>query len=116
VTTSPHDTGACGRADAALARAFGVLGKRWAGVVLGSLRPGPAGFRELSRAIEGISDSVLSDRLSELTETGLVARTVSAGPPVAVSYALTAAGRGLIPVLESLSRWAGEHLPPGACD
>jgi DNA-binding HxlR family transcriptional regulator len=114
--TSPHDTGACGRADTQLARAFGVLGKRWTGVVLGSLRPGPAGFRELSRAIQGISDSVLSDRLSELTETGLVARTVSEGPPVAVSYALTAAGRGLIPVLESLSLWAGEHLPPGACD
>jgi DNA-binding HxlR family transcriptional regulator len=59
-------TEACERGDAALARAFEFLGKRWNGVVLGTLREGPAGFRELSRAIGRISDSVLSDRLSDL--------------------------------------------------
>ncbi|WP_329108363.1 helix-turn-helix transcriptional regulator [Micromonospora sp. NBC_01699] len=105
------EAGACDRADAALARAFGVLGKRWSALVLGSLRSGPAGFRELSRAVEGVSDSVLSDRLSELTEVGLVARTVEAGPPVSVSYELTSGGLALIPVLTEISRWATDHLP-----
>ena len=81
----------CVRGDAALARAFEFLGKRWNGVVLGVLRGGPAGFRELSRAIGGISDSVLSDRLADLAEAGLVVRTVDEGPPVPVSYALTGA-------------------------
>ena len=57
---------ACARGDAALARAFEFLGKRWNGVVLGNLREGPLGFRALSRAIGGISDSVLSDRLADL--------------------------------------------------
>jgi DNA-binding HxlR family transcriptional regulator len=101
---------ACFRGDAALARAFEFLGKRWNGVVLGNLAEGPAGFRELSRAIGGISDSVLSDRLSDLADAGLISRTVDEGPPLAVSYALTDRGRALIPALEQISLWAQEHL------
>jgi DNA-binding HxlR family transcriptional regulator len=103
---------ACVRGDAALARAFDFLGKRWNGVVLGNLREGPAGFRELSRAIGGISDSVLSDRLSDLAGAGLIARTVEEGPPVSVSYALTDRGEALVPALEQISLWAQEHLVP----
>jgi DNA-binding HxlR family transcriptional regulator len=101
---------ACVRGDIALARAFEFLGKRWNGVVLGSLSTGPAGFRELSRAIGGISDSVLSDRLSDLAGAGLIVRTVDEGPPLAVSYALTARGKALIPALDQISLWAQEHL------
>jgi DNA-binding HxlR family transcriptional regulator len=106
---------ACARGDAALARAFEFLGKRWNGVVLGSLRESPAGFRELSRAIGGISDSVLSDRLSDLARAGLIARTVDEGPPLAVSYALTDRGNALIPALAQISLWAEEHLPEERC-
>jgi DNA-binding HxlR family transcriptional regulator len=106
---------ACPRGDAALARAFEFLGKRWNGVVLGSLRERPAGFRELSRAIGGISDSVLSDRLSDLARAGLIARTVDEGPPLAVSYALTDRGNALIPALAQISLWAEEHLPEDRC-
>ncbi len=80
-------------------------------MVLGTLRDGPAGFRALARAVGGISDSVLSDRLSALTSAGLVARTVDEGPPLAVAYALTDHGRALLPALEQISRWAEEHLP-----
>jgi DNA-binding HxlR family transcriptional regulator len=105
---------ACIRADAALARAFQFLGKRWNAVVLGTLSSGPAGFRELSRAIGGISDSVLSDRLADLGGAGLIARCVAEGPPVGVSYALTARGRALMPALEQISIWAQEHLPEPA--
>ncbi|WP_188189969.1 winged helix-turn-helix transcriptional regulator [Nonomuraea sp. SYSU D8015] len=110
-TISSHDADTCRRSDAALTRAFRLLGKRWSGVVLGSLNVGPAGFRELSRAIEGVSDSVLSERLSELTKAGLIARTVDAGPPVTVSYELTESGRALMPALDQISEWAREHLP-----
>jgi DNA-binding HxlR family transcriptional regulator len=101
---------ACARGDAALARAFEFLGKRWNGVVLGNLSEGPAGFRELSRAIDGISDSVLSDRLSDLAEAGLIHRAVSEGPPLSVSYSLTDRGQALIPALRQISLWAQEHL------
>jgi DNA-binding HxlR family transcriptional regulator len=79
--------------------------------VLGNLRIGPAGFGELARAIEGISDSMLSTRLVSLTEAGVVTRTVAEGPLLAVAYALTEAGRALIPALAQISRCADNHLP-----
>jgi DNA-binding HxlR family transcriptional regulator len=111
-STAPTATLAdeCVAADASLVRAFDLLGKRWTGVLLGTLRGGPAGFRALARAVPGISDSVLSDRLRELTEAGLVARTVKEGPPVSVAYTLTEAGRELLPALEQIGRWAERHL------
>ena len=101
----------CVAADASLVRAFDLLGKRWTGVLLGTLRGGPVGFRTLARAVPGISDSVLSERLGELTATGLVVRTVEEGPPVSVRYTLTEAGLALLPALDQIRRWADRHLP-----
>jgi DNA-binding HxlR family transcriptional regulator len=103
-----HEPRAC---DAALARAFGFLGKRWNGVLLGTLIAGPAGFAELRRAVAGISDSVLSDRLGELCKAGLVQRSVEQGPPIAVDYRLTPAGKALLPALRELTTWAHDNLP-----
>jgi DNA-binding HxlR family transcriptional regulator len=100
--------------EGALARAFGFLGKRWNGVLLGALAPGPTGFSELRRALGGISDSVLSERLSELTGAGLVLRSVNAGPPVSVDYRLTPAGVALLPALDELATWAAQNLPQPA--
>jgi DNA-binding HxlR family transcriptional regulator len=105
-----HTSGACERGTDALGRAFEFLGKRWNGVLLGTLRNGPAGFRELSRAVDGISDSVLSDRLSDLAAAGLITRTVDEGPPLAVSYGLTDRGKALLPALQQITLWAQEHL------
>ena len=102
---------ACVRADAALVRAFDLLGKRWTGVLLGTLSGGPAGFRALARAVDGISDSMLAERLGELSDAGLVTRTVTQGPPLSVTYTLTDAGRALLPALEQITRWAEHHLP-----
>jgi DNA-binding HxlR family transcriptional regulator len=100
----------CVGGDAALARAFVFLGKRWTAVVLGILGHGPAGFRDLSRAIGGISDSVLSERLADLAATGLITRTVDEGPPITVSYALTERGSALMPALQQIGLWSREHL------
>lgn len=97
--------------DAALAKAFEFLGKRWNGMILGTLITGPAGFAELRRAVGGVSDSVLSERLTELGRAGLVQRCVRDGPPVAVDYQLTPAGQALLPALRELTRWAAENLP-----
>lgn len=99
------------RCDAALSSAFEILGKRWNGVILGVLAEDDAGFAELRRGLEGsISDSMLSARLAELTDLGLATRCVLDGPPLAVRYSLTPAGRALIPALNALGDWAQEHL------
>jgi DNA-binding HxlR family transcriptional regulator len=114
-TSTSITTEQCAPAGDALARAFVFLGKRWTAMVLGHLGTGPAGFRELSRAIRGVSDSVLSDRLSDLVDGGLIARTVDEKPPISVSYALTDRGRALMPALEQIARWAQEYLPAEGC-
>jgi DNA-binding HxlR family transcriptional regulator len=97
--------------DAALVRAFGFLGKRWSGVILGTLANGESGFADLKRRVEGISDSVLSDRLAELQGAGLIVRSVESGPPVSVSYALSESGQALMPAMFELSEWATMNLP-----
>jgi len=79
--------------------------------VVAVLTGGPARFAELRRAIPGISERMLSDRLTELADHGLVTREVLDGPPLGVSYRLTPAGMALNPALGELTRWAHEHLP-----
>jgi DNA-binding HxlR family transcriptional regulator len=110
--TTEHEPRAC---NAALTRAFGFLGKRWNGVLLGTLAGGPLGFAELKRAVSGISDSMLSERLAELAAADLLEREVEPGPPVSVSYRLTDSGAALLPALEALTTWAEENLPEAGC-
>ena len=95
----------------ALTRAFEFLGKRWNGILLATLMDGgPAGYAELRRAVTGISDSVLSDRLSQLGAAGLIERVIDGGPPISVTYQLTARGQALLPALQELSAWAEKNL------
>jgi DNA-binding HxlR family transcriptional regulator len=103
--------GACTEPDSALMRVFSLLGKRWTGVVIAALISGPGHFAELKRAIPGISERMLSDRLTELAELGLLTRKVEPGPPLRVNYELTESGHGLRPSLIELTRWAEGHLP-----
>jgi DNA-binding HxlR family transcriptional regulator len=111
VTAEDVSADECRPAAEQLARAFGFLGKRWTAVILGHLSYGPAGFRDLSRGIGGISDSVLAERLAGLAGGGLVTREVREGPPVTVTYELTQRGRALMPALDLIARWARDNLP-----
>jgi DNA-binding HxlR family transcriptional regulator len=79
--------------------ALDLLGRRWALRVLWELRDGPLGFRALQAACDGMSSSVLRDRLNELTEASLVERRDDA-------YELTALGADLGDSLAPLTRWA----------
>lgn len=117
-STGPTPAVADGRhtaCEGSLARAFDFLGKRWNGVIIGTLMHGPESFSGLRRALPTISESVLSTRLTELTAGDLVSRQVCPGPPVTVVYSLTEHGEALIPVLEELAGWAAAHLPAAHC-
>ncbi len=59
--------------------AIELIGKRWTGAILSALTEGPQRFAELVRAVPGLSDRLLSQRLRELEEEGLVEREVEAG-------------------------------------
>ena len=84
-------------------------------MILATLRHGPLGFADLRRAVGAITDSVLSERLTELSLAGLVARSVSDTRPPSVSYQLTSAGTSLLPVFEQLAKWAADNLPEREC-
>ncbi|MGW1161190.1 winged helix-turn-helix transcriptional regulator [Streptomyces sp. NPDC002513] len=106
-----HDPAGCKRVDEGITRVFQLLGKRWTGPIVAVLVEQPANFAALRRAIPGLSERMLSDRLTELGVAGLVVRQVDEGPPLRVSYRLTEAGAALEPALKELGRWAKEHLP-----
>ncbi|MGW6732161.1 winged helix-turn-helix transcriptional regulator [Streptomyces sp. NPDC055013] len=108
-----HDVSACKRVDEGITRVFQLLGKRWTGPIVSVLTAGPAYFVSLRRAVPGISERMLSDRLTELAAAGLVVREVYEGPPLRVVYRLTEAGAALEPALTALGLWAQEHLADG---
>ncbi|HZO06436.1 MAG TPA: helix-turn-helix domain-containing protein [Solirubrobacterales bacterium] len=86
--------------------AIELIGKRWTGAIVSALTERPMRFGELRKAVPGLSDRLLSQRLRELEEEGLVEREVEAGTPVRVTYSLTEAGEGLSPALSELKQWA----------
>ncbi|MFZ3595682.1 winged helix-turn-helix transcriptional regulator [Streptomyces sp. BH104] len=105
-----HEPQRCSTVDIGMTRVFGLLGKRWTGLIVSVLMSGPRHFADLRRAIPGISERMLSDRLTELGAAGLVVREVDEGPPLRVSYRLSAAGAALQPSLRELGDWAGKYL------
>ncbi len=111
----PTDAAAPVSCDAGVRRAFEFLGKRWNGVILGTLSVGPTGFADLRRGVGSITDSVLSDRLVELAGAGLVERTVTETRPPGVRYQLTHTGAQLVPILFQLGSWADTALPAARC-
>lgn len=88
--------------------AFDLLGRRWALRLLWELREGPVGARDLLARCDGLSSSVLYDRLRELLATGLIDRDVQGG------YVLTEHGADLATALAPLDAWATkwQHSQP----
>jgi DNA-binding HxlR family transcriptional regulator len=108
-----HGEHACKKVDEGITRVFELFGKRWTGLIVSVLMQRPVYFAELRRAIPGISERMLSDRLTELGAAGLVLREVDEGPPLRVAYRLTEAGAALEPSLKELGQWAETYLPDG---
>ncbi len=92
-------------------RTVELLGKRWTGLILRSLMEGPRRFTDITTYVDGLSDRLLSKRLQELEEAGIVERRVYAGRPVTVSYALTQKGTDLRRVVEAIQAWADRWIP-----
>jgi DNA-binding HxlR family transcriptional regulator len=80
--------------------AMDLLGRRWALRIVWELRDEPLGARSLRSRCDGMSSSVLYERLGELTDAGLLARDEVG------AYLLTDLGAALGPALQSLDSWA----------
>lgn len=83
-----------------------LIGRRWKPRVLFHLRDGRVlRFGQLARALDGVSDKVLTTALQEMVRDGLLTRTVTAEVPARVDYALTEQGQVLLTALEDLRQW-----------
>lgn len=88
-----------------IARALDVVGERWALLVVRELVLGPKRFTDLRAHLPGIATDVLSQRLRQLEQAGVLRRTTLPLPGSAAAYELTDRGRDLEPVLHALGRW-----------
>jgi DNA-binding HxlR family transcriptional regulator len=93
-----------------LAHALELVGERWALLVIRELLPGPKRFTDLANGLPRIPSNVLSGRLKELEQAGIVARRVLPRPSGAVVYELTEHGRELDAIVVQLARWGVRSL------
>jgi DNA-binding HxlR family transcriptional regulator len=94
-----------------VAMAAEVLCSRWTVVLLRELLAGSSRFNDLRRGLPRMSPALLSQRLKELEEAGVVARTPVPGEPTIHEYGLTEAGRELQPLVESFGKWGQRWIP-----
>ncbi|HEV3215136.1 MAG TPA: helix-turn-helix domain-containing protein [Vicinamibacterales bacterium] len=83
-----------------------LIGRRWTGAIIFVLLRSRCRFATLRDAIPEITDRMLSERLQELEEEGIVERTVVPETPVRVEYAVTKKGRELSVAFEAIGQWA----------
>jgi DNA-binding HxlR family transcriptional regulator len=86
------------------------VGDKWAVLILLLVRDEPMRFNALRRAIEGISQKMLSQVLKSLERDGLIKRRVIATVPVTVEYSITPLGATLSKAVDGLRDWAENNL------
>jgi DNA-binding HxlR family transcriptional regulator len=91
-------------------QALNRIADKWTVLIIGLLADRPHRFGELRRAIDGISQKMLTQTLRSLEQDGLVARRAEATVPVTVEYSLTTTGRTLVEPLDAIRRWAEAHI------
>ena len=88
-----------------------LIGRRWNGAIIFMLLKQTCRFATLRDAIPGITDRMLSERLQDLEQEGIVDRTVVPDTPVRVEYSLTRKGKALAEAIDSIANWAEKHIP-----
>lgn len=86
-----------------------LLGGKWKTVILARLKQAPLRYAEIRRAVPGLADKVLTQRLRDLEEAGFIER--SRQSPGEVRYRLTPTGRSLGPVLQAMYQWGVNAAP-----
>lgn len=93
-----------------LSRAAEIVGERWGFLIIRDLLVGPKRFTDLSRGLPGIPSNVLTARLKELEEAGVVARRALARPARSVIYELTPYGQELEGIVYRLGCWGAKSM------
>jgi len=88
---------------------YELFERKWTAQIVATLFDGPQRFSAFKSRIDGLTDKVLSRRLAELEQAGLISRTQYPEIPARVEYNLTRAGLDLEPVIRAMERWNREH-------
>lgn len=96
----------------ALAFALDAIGDRWTLLIVRELLAGPRRFTDLMDGMPGISTNLLSERLKELEQLGILRRRVLPPPAGSTVYILTPFGQALEHAVLELGRWGSRLLPP----
>jgi DNA-binding HxlR family transcriptional regulator len=91
-----------------------LVGRRWVPQIVWVLLAGGRRYSAIRDAVPEISDTLLSERLRELEEAGVVTRTVTPSTPVLIEYSLSERGQELADVMDGLSTWAERWAAVGA--
>jgi len=86
-------------------RAIEFIGKKWTGAILYSLVDGPLRYKELHTRIDGISDRLLTQRLNELIESGMIEKEFLDASSKKTEYRLTPNGLAFKDVIQSIQNW-----------
>ncbi len=86
-----------------------MLGCKWKVLIIRELLNGTKRFCELKKSVKGITQKVLTSKLREMEDLGLLERKVYPQTPPKVEYTLTDIGYSLMPVLESLKSWGKDY-------
>lgn len=93
-----------------VARALEIVGERWALLIVRDLLVAPKRFTDLRRGLPRIPTNVLSDRLKELEQAGIVHRRILPRPASSIVYELTDRGSQLEEIVLALGRWGSRSL------
>lgn len=88
---------------------FEVIGDRWKVRIVENLLNGTKRFGELKKSVGDITQKVLTSNLRKLEEHGVLIRKVYAQIPPKVEYRLTALGKKLKPMIDSMIEWGAEY-------
>jgi DNA-binding HxlR family transcriptional regulator len=86
-----------------------MIGGRWKIPIIFHLLDGRKRFTELARALNGVTQKMLTQQLREMERNGLVERKVFAQVPPKVEYSLTDLGVSLRPVVDTMCRWGEQN-------
>jgi DNA-binding HxlR family transcriptional regulator len=90
---------------------FKIIGKRWTVLIIREMLRGTTQFNRFLKNIEGITPKVLTQRLRELQEFGIVRRRIVSDYPIRVEYELTDLGKEFEPVLLAAASFSMRHMP-----
>jgi len=99
------------RSSCPVAVALDTIGDKWSLVVLRDMFIGKRKFSEFLASPEGIKRNILAERLKRLEAAGMIRRVRYQARPDRFEYRLTSAGAHLLPVLQSIVRWAQAFVP-----